>query len=196
MMLLPVIALMALSGQAETTAAVRIKDTAYARVARAQAIARDSSIHAAVAASNASVESPDLVRRRDALWIANLHDPLRQAIVQAPCSAKVREMVKDDPFVAEAFVMNDRGTLVCSMIETSDYWQGDESKWQRTFVDGEDAFVEEPAFDASSGKYAIQVSVPIAEAGRRVGAVTLTLKLNRQDAMGTNTLTIRGSIVR
>jgi hypothetical protein len=185
MMLVPIIALVALWGEAAPTAAVRIKDTAYARVVRAQAIARDSSIHAAVSASNASAESPDLVHRRDALWIANLRDPLRQAIVQAPCSAKVREMVKDDPLVVEAFVMNGRGTLVCSMIETSDYWQGDESKWQRTFVGGKDPFVEEPAFDASSGKYAIQVSVPIAEAGARVGAVTLTLKLSRQDAIGT-----------
>jgi hypothetical protein len=180
-MLIPVIALLALSGQAEPTADRRIKDTAYARVARAQAIARDSSIHAAVSASNASVESPDLIRRRDALWIANPHDPLRQAIVQAPCSAKVRDMVKDDAVVVEAFVMNDRGTLVCSVAETSDYWQGDEAKWQRTFVEGKEAFVEEPAFDVSSGKYAIQVSVPIAEAGKRIGAVTLTLKLNRQD---------------
>ena len=136
MMWVPVIALIALSGQAEPTAAVRIKDTAYARVARAQAIARDSSIHSAVSASNACFEPPDLVRRRDAAWIANPRDPLRQAIVQAPCSAKVREMVKDDPLVVEAFVMNDRGTLVCSMSETSDYWQGDEAKWQRTFVDG------------------------------------------------------------
>jgi hypothetical protein len=81
--------------------------------------------------------------------------------------------------------MNDRGTLVCSVAETSDYWQGDEAKWQRTFVEGKDPFVEEPAFDASSGKYAIQVSVPIGEAGKRIGAVTLTLKLNRQDAIGT-----------
>jgi hypothetical protein len=183
MMLVPVIALVALCGQAEPTAAVRIKDTAYARASRAQAIARDSSIHAAVSASNASVESPDLVRRRDALWIANLRDPLRQAIVQAPCSAKVREMVKDDPLVVEAFVMNDRGTLVCSMAETTDYWQGDEAKWQKTFVEGREAFVEEPAFDISSGKYAIQVSVPVAEAGKRIGAVTLTLKLTRQDAV-------------
>ncbi len=94
-------------------------------------------------------------------------------------------MVKDDPLVVEAFVMNDRGTLVCSMVETSDYWQGDESKWQRTFVGGQDPFVEEPALDPSSGKYAIQVSVPIAEAGTRIGAVTLTLKLNRQDAIAT-----------
>ena len=182
MMLVPVIALMALSGQAEPTAAARVKETAYARVARAQGIARDSAIHSAVSASNALVEPPDLVRRRDALWIANPRDPLRQAIVQAPCSGKVREMVKDDPLVVEAFVMNDRGTLVCSMAETTDYWQGDEAKWQKTFVEGREAFVEEPAFDISSGKYAIQVSVPVAEAGKRIGAVTLTLKLNRQDA--------------
>jgi hypothetical protein len=185
-MLIPVMAVVALSGPAvPTAAAVRIKETAYARVVRAQAIARDSSIHAAVSVSNAIVESPDLVRRRDALWIANLRDPLRQEIVQAPCSAKVREMVKDDPLVVEAFVMNDRGTLVCSMVETPDYWQGDESKWQRTFVGGKDPFVEEPAFDTSSGKYAIQVSVPIAEAGARVGVVTLTLKFKRQEAVGT-----------
>ncbi len=179
-MLIPAIALLALSGQTEPTAAVHVKDTAYARVARAQAIARDSSIHAAVSASNALVEPPSLVSRRDALWISNPRDPLRQEIVQAPCSARVRELVKDDPFVVEAFVMNDRGTLVCSTIETSDYWQGDEAKWQRTFVDGKDPFVEEPAFDISSGNYAIQLSVPIAEAGKRTGAVTLTLKFKRQ----------------
>ena len=182
MMLVPVIALVALSGQAEPTTAARVKETAYARVARAQAIARDSVDPLGGVGEQRRRRAAGPIRRRDALWIANPRDPLRQAIVQAPCSAKVRELVKDDPLVVEAFVMNDRGTLVCSVAETSDYWQGDEAKWQRTFVDGKDAFVEEPAFDASTGKYAIQVSVPIAEAGKRIGAVTLTLKLNRQDA--------------
>jgi len=184
MMLVPAMVLVALSGQAEPTAAARVKETAVARVARAQTIARDSAIRSAVAASNALTEPPDLIRRRDATWIANPRDPMRQTIVQAPCSAKVRDLVKDDTLVVEAFVMNDRGTLVCSIAETSDYWQGDEAKWQKTFVEGKEAFVEEPAFDVSSGKYAIQVSVPITEAGKRIGAVTLTLKLNRQDATG------------
>jgi hypothetical protein len=41
--------------------------------------------------------------------------------------------------------------------------------------------VDEPALDASTGVYAIQVSVPIAEGSRRVGAVTLTLKLRRKE---------------
>ena len=182
MILVLAMMVVALAAQADPTTVSRVKETAYARVARAQGVARDPAIHAAVLASNAVAETPEQIKRRDALWIANPRDPLRQEIVQAPCSGKVREMVKDDPLVVEAFVMNDRGTLVCSMAETSDYWQGDEAKWQRTFVDGKEAFVEEPAFDVSSGKYAIQVSVPIAEAAKRIGAVTLTLKLNRLEA--------------
>ena len=182
MMLVPAMIVVALAGQADAATAGRVKETAYARVARAQAIARDAMIHAAVLASNAVSEPPEVIKRRDMVWTANPRDPLRQVILQAPCSVKVRELVKEDPLVVEAFVMNDRGTLVCSMAATSDYWQGDEAKWQRTFVDGKDAFVEEPAFDVSTGKYAIQVSVPIAEGTKRVGAVTLTLKLNRQEA--------------
>jgi hypothetical protein len=184
MMLVPAMMIVALAGQGQTdpTTAAHVKETAYARVALAQAIGRDPAVHAAVLASNAVVETPEQIKRRDAIWIANPRDPLRQAIVQAPCSGKVRELVKDDSLVVEAFVMNDRGTLVCSIAETSDYWQGDEAKWQRTFVDGKDAFVEEPAFDASSGKYAIQVSVPVHEGAKRIGAVTLTLKLKGQEA--------------
>jgi hypothetical protein len=136
----------------------------------------------AVSASNAVPESSAEVRRRDAVWIANRQDPRRQAVVQSPCSARLRELVKDDPIVVEAFAMNDRGTLVCSAAETSDYWQGDEPKWQRTFVDGRDPFVDEPALDASTGKYAVQVSVPVLIGAKRIGAVTLTLKLSRQGA--------------
>jgi hypothetical protein len=159
-----------------------VKETAYARVARAQVIAHDPTVRDAVSASNAAPESPAEVRRRDAFWTANRKDPRRQTIVQAPCSARLRELVKDDPVVVEAFAMNDRGTLVCSATEISDYWQGDEPKWQRTFVEGRDPFVDEPALDASTGKYAIQVSVPVVAGAKRIGAVTLTLKLSRQDA--------------
>jgi translation elongation factor EF-Ts len=181
MMLGPTVMLMVLAGQAEAATA-RVKETAVARVAKAQSVGRDALVHQAVVASNSAVETPDEIRRRDTMWIANRRDPRRQAIVTAPCSDRVRELVKEDSLIVEAFVMNNRGTLVCSIAETSDYWQGDEPKWLRTFVEGKEAFVEEPAFDVSTGKYAIQVSVPVLDGPKRIGAVTLTLKLNRQDA--------------
>jgi hypothetical protein len=166
-------------GPSSPAAAASVKETAYARVAKAQAIARDAGVRSAVVASNAVVETPEQIQKKDASWIANKHDPLRQVIVQAPCSGHLRDLVKDDTIVVEAFVMNERGTLVCSINETSDYMQGDEAKWQKTYQEGREAFVEEPAFDASTGTYAIQVSVPVSEAGKRIGALTLTLKLRR-----------------
>jgi hypothetical protein len=179
--MITVLVALTLWGQAEVTTVSRVKQTAYARVSLAQALAREPAVRSAVAASNAKGETLAQVRRRDVLWIANRRHPLRQAVVQAPCSDRLRELVKPDPLVVEAFAMDARGALVCSVAETSDYWQGDEPKWQRTFVEGREAFVEEPAFDASSGTYAIQVSVPIADGGQRMGAMTLTLKLQRSE---------------
>lgn len=180
MLRLAAIAIVFLWGQEDARS--RVKETAYARASRATTIASDPGVREAVAASDAASETPEQVRRRDTAWMANPGDPLRKAIVQAPCSARLRDLVKDDPMVVEAFVMNDRGTLVCSVAETSDYWQGDEPKWQRTFLEGRDPFVDEPAFDASTGKYAIQISVPVVSGAKRIGAVTLTLKLSRQEA--------------
>jgi hypothetical protein len=77
--------------------------------------------------------------------------------------------------------MDDRGALVCATVETSDYWQGDEMKWIRTFQQGREVFVDEPALDASTGVYAVQVSVPMADGAKRLGAVTFTLKVRRSE---------------
>jgi hypothetical protein len=69
---------------------------------------------------------------------------------------------------------------VCVSRETSDYWQGDEDKWKKTFVEGKAVFVDEPAFDQSSATYAVQLSVPVSEQNRRIGALTLTLKVRKE----------------
>jgi len=59
----------------------------------------------------------------------------------------------------------------------------DPRRWigSRRAVDENPAFVDEPAFDASSATYAVQLSVPVSDAGKRIGALTLTLKV-RKDA--------------
>jgi hypothetical protein len=162
-------------------AVARVRELAAARVPLAQAVARDADAVTAVVESNNRAESLADVKRKDAMWIAQRIYPLRKQIVGRPCSIKLRKLVGDDPNVVEAFVMDDRGALVCATVETSDYWQGDELKWIRTFQQGRDVFVDEPALDTSTGVYAVQLSVPMGEAGRRVGAVTFTLKLRRNE---------------
>ena len=160
---------------------VKVRDVAQSRVARAQAAASDVDVVKAVTESNAKAESLQDVQKKDAIWSAQKAYPLRKMVVGRPCSIKLRRLVADDPAIVEAFAMDDRGALVCSTVETSDYWQGDEPKWIRTYQQGRDVFMDEPALDASTGVYAVQVSVAMAEADKRIGALTFTLKLRRSD---------------
>ncbi len=161
-----------------------VRETAYARVRLAEQVAHDPVIVRAVVAQDARKATLADIQARDAAWMKDPKLPLRKQILDAPCSARLKELVGADPHVVEAFVMDDKGALVCSVAETSDYWQGDEAKWQKTFQEGKDPFVDEPAFDASSGTYAIQVSVPVPDGKERVGAVTLTLKLRGSASPG------------
>ena len=59
---------------------------------------------------------------------------------------------------------------------TSDYWQGDDAKWQKTYQVGPHAvFVDEVEQDESTQRYQTQVSVSIADpvTGEVIGAVTI-----------------------
>lgn len=159
------------------TGAAKVREIAGARVPLAERIAADASLQAAVAAKNAAAETPEQVLRKDREWSAGGRPDLRRAVTQGACADRLREMVKDDPFVVEAFLMDARGGLVCATRETSDYYQGDEAKWERTYGEGRRVFVDEPARDASAGVYAIQLSVLVQAAGGRAGALTLTLKV-------------------
>ena len=164
--------------QAPTPAAV--KQVAHARVTLAHAIASHPEIRKAVAAKNAQDESQQAIERKDREWSASAG--LRKAFTGSPCAERLREMTRADSLVVEAILTDEHGANVCLSRETTDYWQGDEAKWQKTFVEGHDPFVDEPAYDASSATYAIQLSVPVAEGARRIGALTLTLKVRKDVA--------------
>jgi hypothetical protein len=156
------------------------RQAAYARVTLARTLATDPELVKAVNAKNAEAESAEAIRRKDREWSSPAGAALRKALTQGPCAQRLREAVKDDPLVAEVILMDARGASVCLSRETTDYWQGDEPKWQKTFVEGREVLVEEPAEDASSGVFAVQLSVPVVDRGRRIGALCLTLKVHRE----------------
>jgi hypothetical protein len=64
---------------------------------------------------------------------------------------------------------------------TSDYWQGDEAKWQKTFSMGPDAvFVDEIEKDESTQALQSQISVTIKDSsGAAVGAITIGLNVEK-----------------
>ena len=158
-----------------------VKQVASARLDLAQAMARDPGLVAAVNAKNAEKETAEAVRKKDKEWTARPDSPLRKALTASPCAQCLRKLIAEDPMVVEVILMDGQGANVCVSRETSDYWQGDESKWQKTFKAGQEVFVDEPAFDESAQAYAVQLSVPVADEGKRIGALTLTLKVRRED---------------
>jgi hypothetical protein len=157
----------------------QVRQIAQARASKARAIASDPELLQAVLAKNAERETAEQIRTRDRQWTNNPHDQLRRALTESRCAQRLRDLVKDDALVAEVILMDEHGANVCVSKATSDYWQGDEAKWEKSFREGLDPFVDAPAFDGSSGVFAVQLSVPVRKDAARVGAVTLTLKVPR-----------------
>lgn len=82
--------------------------------------------------------------------------------------------------ITEVFVMDNKGLNVGQSDVTSDYWQGDEAKFQKSYGAGAGAiFVDEAEKDESTQMLQSQVSLTIADAaGNPIGAVTLGINLD------------------
>jgi len=78
--------------------------------------------------------------------------------------------------ISEIFVMDAHGLNVAASTVTSDYWQGDEAKFQQTYQVGPDAVhYGDVEFDESSQSYQGQISVVIIDPDSRqpIGAITI-----------------------
>ncbi|MEM5491899.1 hypothetical protein [Hoeflea sp. AS16] len=83
--------------------------------------------------------------------------------------------------ITEMFVMDAKGLNVGQSDVTSDYWQGDEAKWQKTYGAGAGVvFVDEIEEDESTQALQSQASVTISdpETGEPIGAITVGINLD------------------
>ncbi|MBX5043345.1 hypothetical protein HJB51_23490 [Rhizobium lentis] len=82
--------------------------------------------------------------------------------------------------ITEIFVMDAKGLNVGQSDVTSDYWQGDEAKFQKSYGAGKDAvFVDEIEKDESTQTLQSQASVTISdETGTPIGAVTIGVNVD------------------
>lgn len=108
--------------------------------------------------------------------------PLIAEISGAPLSDfLIRKQAASGGRLIESFVMDSKGLNVGLSSVTSDYWQGDEAKFQETFGKGPDSvhFGEVEVKD-STGHRAQQVSLTITdpETGEAIGAVTAEFDLD------------------
>lgn len=84
--------------------------------------------------------------------------------------------------IAEVFVMDAKGLNVGQSDVTSDYWQGDEDKFEKSFGAGAGAvFVDEIEKDESTQTLQAQVSFTISDptTGEAIGAMTLGIDVEK-----------------
>ena len=89
---------------------------------------------------------------------------------------------------SEIFVMDANGLNVGQSTVTSDYWQGDEAKVQKTFDVGAGVvFIDEAEYNSERGIWVAQVNLTLDSAGEPVGSGTIEInltELQRRRALG------------
>ena len=107
--------------------------------------------------------------------------PLVAAILTNPLSSYLTQVqARSGGLFAEIFVMDAVGLNVGQSSITSDFWQGDEAKFQNTFPNGPDAvFIDEAEYNEDSDSWRTQLNMTMSNADREpIGAVTVEVNLN------------------
>jgi len=115
--------------------------------------------------------------------------PLITAVLSSPLSSYLTKIqARSRGLYTEIFVMDAQGLNAGQSAITSDFWQGDEAKWQKTYKVGADAiFIDEIEINDETGTENAQVNMSIAQDGQVVGAITVEInvtELRRRRAAG------------
>lgn len=148
-----------------------VKDLAQSTLA---GYGSDPVIVGAVKKQNSLGKTLDEIKASDKKWQDTAGvDALMQSLMDSECGRHLTSILESTNYLAEIFVMDNQGANVAMTGKTSDYWQGDEAKFQKSFADENGAvFVDEVEFDDSSQAYLVQISVPVMDAGKAIGAIT------------------------
>ncbi|TWI86141.1 hypothetical protein JM93_02849 [Roseibium hamelinense] len=143
-------------------------------------IAAASEVTAAVKAQNTETSGYDQTKidELDTTWRSeadSIDQPMIHAILDNDLSGYLADIQdSSDGLFTEIFVMDAKGLNVGQSDVTSDYWQGDEAKWQDTFGKGPGSVhISDLEQDESTQLLQSQVSVPVVDpdSGDVIGAV-------------------------
>lgn len=179
---LSIIGLMVVIGSGSADAGEKapqaIIDLAHSTLAK---IGTDPIIVKAVKAENAKGKTLDQIKELDKKWMATagIADYMK-VLMENECGKYLRKLHASTPYYAEIFVMDNQGANVAMSDKTSDYWQGDEAKFIKSYNNGKGAvFVDEVKFDNSTQAYLVQVSVPVKDGEKVIGAMTFGINVDK-----------------
>jgi hypothetical protein len=153
-------------------------------IEKVQAWANSNVVHLTLAERNRKNTSLDQAKidALDKQWRAERKvddQPLITAVLSSPLSGYLtRIQARSLGLYSEIFVMDAKGLNAGQSAITSDYWQGDEAKFQKTFPVGPDAvFIDEPEFNKDTGTWRAQLNMTLAKDGAAAGSLTVEINL-------------------
>jgi len=166
------------AAQAGEKASPKIVDYAHNKLVK---WGTDPIIVQAVKNENAKGKTLDQIKELDKKWMATPGiDDFMKSLMDSPCGKHLQKLQKSAPYYAEIFVMDNQGANVCMSEKTSDYWQGDEPKFIESFKGGAGAVhISDVVFDKSTQAYLVQVSFPVKDGGKVIGAVTVGIDVDK-----------------
>jgi hypothetical protein len=141
----------------------------------------DPVIVAAVKQANSTQRSLEQIKEIDDTWRSTPGiDEFMRSLLDSECGRHLSEIMSSRAYYSEIFVMDHDGANVAMTDKTSDFWQGDEAKFIESYRDGAGGMhVGDVEFDESAQAYLVQVSLPIKDGERVIGAITVGIDVDQ-----------------
>ncbi|MDK2123424.1 PDC sensor domain-containing protein [Parachitinimonas caeni] len=159
--------------------------TAFAKgvddiVPEVEKMAAHPAVVQAVKAQNAKKLTLEKIKTIDADWIAKKGEvPLARELMDNAAAKQLAQMQSARTYFIEAILTDNLGANVAITHLTSDYWQGDEPKYEKAWAGGKGAvYISKPKQDESTGDQLSQVSVPVKDGDAVIGTFTIGVKVN------------------
>jgi hypothetical protein len=162
------------------TAAEKVPQAVHDLVPTLKSWGTNPALVSAVKSQNAKGMSLDDIKAKDATWRKTTGmDDFMKGIMNNAAAKELKKLESSKPYFLEVFLMDNQGANVAMTNKTSDYWQGDEAKFTKSFNGGAGGVdIGKVKFDKSSQAYLVQVSVPVMDSGKAIGAITVGINLD------------------
>ncbi len=122
--------------------------------------------------------SLEQIQKIDQEWVGGKQTDLMLSLQQNDVGKYLKEKVSSNKILyTEAFLCDNKGSVVGEYPTTSDYWQGDEDKFIKSYNGGNgQEWIGPIEFDASSKTVSVQISMPVKENNQTIGVLIVGLK--------------------
>jgi len=164
----------------QTPSQERIQQVLGKKIAEIQEFACHPSIVDAVRLQNDRQMALSEIKDLDKQWTSTRELTAHKRALQEGKAGRLLTLKihKNRAIYNEGFATDNQGANVLACPPTSDYWQGDETKWQAAYNGGAGkTYVGPVTLDESTGVNAVQISVPILDHGKTIGVLIMGVRL-------------------